>query len=87
MKRLELKIKALLTNKKLVLDEITAKYIKTYMIISHYIQSLSTYFENCLLQPFVSQGSVSRPSSQWPTQAALRDKFQTYVGKDYCIYK
>ena len=28
-----------------------------------YIESLSTYFENCLLQRFFSQGSFSQPSS------------------------
>ena len=35
---------------------------------------LSTYFENCLLSWFVSQGFFSQQSNQWPTQAALRDK-------------
>ena len=42
----------------------------TYM----YIESLSSYFRICLLQRFVSQGSFSQPSSQWPAQASLRDK-------------
>ena len=49
-----------------------------------YIESLSTYFENCLLSQFVSQGSFSWPSSQWPAIAALRDK--SNGGKDQCIY-
>ena len=44
----------------------------TTLIQSTYI--LSTYFENCLLSWFVSQGSFSRPRNHWPAQAALRDK-------------
>ena len=50
-----------------------------------------TYFENCLLPQFVSQGSfgakqpmVSLGSSE--RQIMEGDNFQNYGGKDQCIY-
>ena len=72
-------------------------YDSFYAILNHitnmYIQSLRTYFENCLCPRFVSQGSFSQPSSQWPAQAALRHKswretiFKLIAGSKYqCIY-
>ena len=51
-----------------------SKNIDIFMFIPHYIYSLSTYFENCLLPRFVTQSTFSRPSSQRPSKAALRDK-------------
>ena len=39
-----------------------------------YVESLSTYFENCLFLQFVSQVSFSWQISQWLAQAVLRDK-------------
>ena len=49
--------------------------------------ALALYIEMLFLPRFVSQGSFTRPSSQWPTQAFQRDKswretiFQIMVGR------
>ena len=52
-------------------------HITTLHILYTYIDSLSTYFENNLLPQFVSQGCFSWLSSQWPAQAAVKDKSWT----------
>ena len=59
------------------------------------LNHLSTYFENCLIQKFVSLGSCFNwPSSQWSAQIAVREKsswrktifkIQNYAGK-YQVY-
>ena len=63
------------------------KYVSAKHITYIYIESLSTYFENCLLPWFSSQGFLSGPSSQSVRRSSERqilegDNFQNYSRKD-----